>query len=197
MTEKDKVIWDDFRQGNEKVFPLIYHQFSPILYQYGFRFSPNSKLIEDAIQDLFIDLIRNRQTIGSTDNIRLYLLKSFRRKLLRALNKEKRYTLGSVPELNFGVHISVEDSLIQNEDERLRLWRLNQALEKLTSRQREAIYLRFKRELDYCEVAEILDMSIEASRNLISRAVKAVRQILAEENLQATYFAVFQILKKF
>jgi RNA polymerase sigma factor (sigma-70 family) len=192
LIERDNVIWDDFRKGNEGTFSLIYHQFSPILYQYGFRFTSDQKSIEDAIQDLFTDLIRNKATIGSTDNIKGYLLKAFRRKLLRLLKKEKRYTDQSMSEVHFGIHLSVEENLIRDEAEQVKWLRLNRALEKLTPRQREAIYLRFRKELDYDEVAEILNMSIEACRNLIYRAVKSVRQIMEEENIMRSFLVLFK-----
>ena len=112
MTVRDNVIWDDFRAGNEKTCSFVYHQFSRILYQYGFRFTSNHNLIEDAIQDLFVDLMRNKATIGSTNNIKLYLLKSFRHKLLRLLKKEKRYTDDSMSDVHFGVYLSVEENII-------------------------------------------------------------------------------------
>jgi RNA polymerase sigma factor (sigma-70 family) len=192
LIERDNVIWDDFRKGNEGTFSLIYHQFSPILYQYGFRFTSDQKSIEDAIQDLFTDLIRNKATIGSTDNIKGYLLKAFRRKLLRLLKKEKRYTDQSMSEVHFGIHLSVEENLIRDEAEQVKWLRLNRALEKLSPRQREAIYLRFRKELDYDEVAEILNMSIEACRNLIYRAVKSVRQIMEEENIMRSFLVLFK-----
>lgn len=196
MTVKDNVIWDDFRAGNPKTCSFIYHQFSRILYQYGFRFTTDRNLIEDAIQDLFIDLIRNNATIGSTDNIKLYLLKSFRRKLLRLLKREKRYSDDSVSDAHFGIYLSVEENIIENEADQLKWLRLNNALEKLSSRQREALYLRFKKELEYEEVAEILGMSVEACRNLIYRAVKAIRRMIEEEKVMGTFFAVFKIFKK-
>lgn len=182
--------------GNEQACSSVYHQFSRILYQYGFRFTSNHNLIEDAIHDLFIDLMRNKSTIGSTDNIKLYLLKSFRRKLLRLLKKENRYSDDSISEIHFGIYLSVEENLIQIEADQLKWLRLNKALDKLSPRQREALYLRFRKELDYDEVAEILGMSIEACRNLIYRAVKSVRQMVEEENVTGSFLSIFRIFRK-
>lgn len=196
MTVRDNVIWDDFRAGNEKTCSFVYHQFSRILYQYGFRFTSNHNLIEDAIQDLFVDLMRNKATIGSTNNIKLYLLKSFRHKLLRLLKKEKRYTDDSMSDVHFGVYLSVEENIIENEADQLKWLRLNSAFERLSPRQREALYLRFKKELEYEEVADILEMSVEACRNLIYRAVKSVRTMIEEEKVMGAFLAIFRIFKK-
>ena len=193
MVTKDTILWERFKNGNVEAFSVIYHQFFQILYQYGFRFTQNQELIEDAVQDLFVDLFRNRSTIGTTDNIKLFLLKSFRRKLLRHLKKESRYTEEIASEISFGIHLSPEDNLIVDETEQLKWIRFNKALEKLSHRQREAIYLRFKKELSYEEVAEILGMSVEACRNLICRAIKSIRHLLGEETLSIAMFFILCI----
>jgi len=196
LVVKDTIIWEEFKRGNEEAFARIYDQFSPILYQYGFRFTQNQDLIEDAIHDLFIALIRNRKTIGATDNIKPFLLKSYRRKLLRLLKKENKYSERSVSDFTFGLYLSPEDNLISDEVEQAKWIRLNKALGKLSHRQREAIYLRFKKELDYDAVAEILDMSVEACRNLIYRAVKSIRQTIEEESVMGAFWTISGIIKK-
>lgn len=188
----DRLLWDDFRSGSEDAFATIYHRYSVILYQYGFRFTFNQSLIEDAIQDLFIDLVRTRKSVGETDNIKLYLLKSFRRKLIRALKKEFRYSEEFVSELQFGIHLSREDEMIQNEAHRRRLKNLAKALDSVSPRQREAIYLRFRKELDYPEIAQIMDMSLEACRNLVYRAIKTIRQQLDKEQTSATLLVILR-----
>ena len=48
-------------------------------------------------------------------------------------------------------------------------------LEILTDKQKEAVYLRFIQELEYEEVANLLDMTAPAVRKLISRAIKRMR----------------------
>ncbi len=140
--------------------------------------------------------MRNKATIGSTNNIKLYLLKSFRHKLLRLLKKEKRYTDDSMSDVHFGVYLSVEENIIENEADQLKWLRLNSAFERLSPRQREALYLRFKKELEYEEVADILEMSVEACRNLIYRAVKSVRTMIEEEKVMGAFLAIFRIFKK-
>ncbi len=192
----DHKMWDEFRRGSEDAFSQIYHRYSVLLYQYGFRFTLKQSLIEDAIQDLFIDLMKNRNTIGSTDNVKLYLLKSFRRKLLRLLKKESRYAGDFIPEVSFGIHLSREDELINDESHGKKVFRLNQAIEKLSPRQKEAIYLRFKKELDYDEISQILEMSIEACRNLIYRSVKAIREAIDSENSSASFLFILRKFKK-
>ena len=85
--------WAKFKSGDNDTLSMIYGENSKRLYQYGLKLTPNHSIIEDAIQELFCDLVRNRRNLGDTNNIQFYLIKSFKRKLLRQLQKEKRYNL--------------------------------------------------------------------------------------------------------
>lgn len=174
----DSEIWLSLKKGDKKAISLIYRKYFPILYRYGLKFTPNTSLIEDTIQDLFAELIKNHKKVGDTDNILLYLLKSFRRKLFRNLKNAHRYDIPDMidEDLPFDAVWSVEQTLITNEENEQRSAKLIKALRKLTSRQKEAVYLRFTKELDYAVIAEIMHISIEACRNLISKAVSNLRQ---------------------
>ncbi|MEN6456225.1 MAG: sigma-70 family RNA polymerase sigma factor [Prolixibacteraceae bacterium] len=176
--QDDRKKWDRFRQGDDNVLSAIYAEHAGSLYLYGQKLTPNRAVIEDALHDLFIDLIRNRKGIGETGNIHFYLLKAFRRKLIRLLKRESRYSDSQIHESLFEIRYSAEQELIDEEARNQTTRDLALAIEKLSPRQKEAIYLRFQKELDYPEVADILGMGVEASRNLIYRAIKSLKEVL-------------------
>ena len=123
-------------------------------------------------------------------------MKSFKRKLFRLLQREKRFTLPGInPSYDFDVAFPVEEHIINEESYQNKIRALKKSIEKLTSRQKEAIYLRFNEELDYTEIAELLEMSIEASRNLIYRAVKELREAINTTGPTILLLSFFQ--KKF
>lgn len=191
----DKQKWAHFKSGDEFAFSVIYSENAKSLFQYGLKFTTNYVVIEDSIQNLFSDLIRNRRTIGDTDHIRFYLLKSFRRRLLRQLNYESRYTDKQTDELTFEVKYSVEQDIITEEDQQNISKRLINAIDKLSPRQKEAIYLKFTKELDYKEISQIMDMSIEAARNLICRAIKSLKNSIGESYNSSILLLIFKNLK--
>ena len=191
--QDDIKIWNKFRRGDDLALSVIYSRNAVSLYQYGLKFTTNRSIIEDTIHDLFLDLIRNRETIGGTDNIQYYLYKSFRRKLLRLLKSELRYTDNQLSEITFDVKYSVEYDFILAEIKDKEKDSLTAGIEKLSPRQKEAIYLRFKRELDYNEISEILGMGVEASRNLIYRALKSLKETISKTG---DYPVLCFILKK-
>ena len=91
---EDKKKWEDFKQGDKYTLSQIYRGNVALLFRYGKKFSADNELIKDTIQDLFFDLIRTRSNLGTTDNIRFYLIKAFRRRLFRNLKK-----FGNLPTL--------------------------------------------------------------------------------------------------
>jgi RNA polymerase sigma factor (sigma-70 family) len=192
--QDDLKMWEQFRKGNDLALSVIYSENAGPLYQYGLKLTSNRDLIEDSIHDLFLDLIRNRKTIGGTNNIRFYLLKSFRRKLIRLLKHETRYGDNEFSEIMFGARYSAEQDIISTETSQNTSKCLFAAIDKLSPRQKEAIYLKFQKGLDYHEISELLEMGVEASRNLVYRAVKSLKEALIKAGGGPVF--IF-ILKKF
>jgi len=134
-------------------------------------------LIEDVIQELFLRTYDHRRTLGPTDNIRFYLLSSFRRMLLRTLKKESHLLMFPDPrEYVFEVRYSIEHDIILNEELKYKNELLIKILKTLSPHQREAIYLRFSQGLNYEELSQVMAISVEAGRNLIYRAVRSLRK---------------------
>lgn len=177
LNHGDAKLWEDFKNGDNLAFSQIYSMYSPKLYRFGLRFTTNSTLIEDSIQDLFSSLAKTRKNLSSTNNIQFYLIKSFKRKLFRQINKEKRYDLDQEQQPSlFEITYSIEHDIIHEESTSQKLQLLKKAIESLTPRQKEAIYLRFTEEFDYEMISEIMDMSVESCRNLLYRTIKNLRE---------------------
>lgn len=184
--EKDHDLWARFLNGDEQVLSLIYLRHVNALFDYGCKISADQGLVKDCIQDIFCTIIRNRDSLSYTDNIRLYLFKALKRKVIRELQKKNNFQLtDDERQLNFEIafmhgfdHVDTELSDKQKKE-------LIDAIESLTSRQKEAIYLRFTRGMDYEEISMILNLNYQSARALIHRAISKLRIILKEK---ATHF---------
>ena len=85
----DSRIWQSFLGGSKVAFQKIYFDHYRFLYNYCRKYTGDSALVEDIIQDLFITLLTKRERLGTTDNIRFYLFSSVRRRLFKALNAKE------------------------------------------------------------------------------------------------------------
>ncbi len=191
--KQDKYIWDEFRKEEDYALSYIYHQNIDFLFYYGKSFSKDEDFIHDVIQDLFFDLIRTRKKLGETDNIRLYLVKSFRRKLYRALEKEKRQDelkdkSGTEPKIIF----SVEEDFILDEDRSRKNKLIRKGMKELNEKQREVLYYKFTCGFDYGQICEIMSISYDSARKLVSRAISSLRKYLSESEL--FYLLIFRKL---
>ena len=122
--KEDKYIWEEFKKGKDYALSYIYHQNIDFLYFLGKKITKDENIVLDSIQDLFYELIRSKETLGETDNIRLYLLKSLRRKLIRELQKrQKQEEKESQSEIVPVFIFSIEEDLIgaEENDQKLKM----------------------------------------------------------------------------
>jgi RNA polymerase sigma-70 factor (ECF subfamily) len=70
----------------------------------------------------------------------------------------------------------MDDQLQDLDEEKKKL--LSDAMLSLTERQKEAIYLRFNRGLEYEEISFLLNLNYQSSRALIHRAIEKLREII-------------------
>ncbi len=180
--ESDLKIWDDFRSGEKYALSHIYFQYVGLLYQYGRKFTKDSDLVKDTIQDLFFDLIRTRENLGPTDNIRFYLLCSFRRKLAQNLIKNQAAAPVQPVESTPNIVYSIEDELIGRESLSHRERIVQKCLDELNPRQREILYYRFTCNLEYDEICELMSLKYDSARKLVHRALESLKKIFSENN---------------
>jgi len=92
LAVSDKQLWKTFKAGGKTDFAQIYEKHAAVLYNYGRHIRTDQALVKDCIQELFIDIWKNRKTLGATDSIKFYLLKSLRRKIIYEAKKGGKFT---------------------------------------------------------------------------------------------------------
>lgn len=174
----DTLLWNSFRVGDENAFDKIYRTYVQPLYKYGTKLTHDKEFVLDCIQEVFVDLFIHRQNLGETNNIKLYLFISLKRKLIRSLHKNSLVKSFPDDELPFLSIYSTEEQVSTQESEIEMINKLSEALKTLSPRQKEAIYLRFISGLSYEEICQILDLNYQSVRNLVYRAIEKLRKIL-------------------
>ncbi len=175
----DILLWKQLKEGNKSALERIYSTYISSLLKYGRKFSRNDQVIEDCIQDLFIELWKNREGLGMTDSIQRYLLVALRRKVIRQMDKAKKRVSDTEPtELDFEVVIAVDQKLIELELSEERAAQVKAAMVNLSKRQKEVIYLKYVSGLDYEDIGEIMDLNYQSVRNLVSNALKKLKGTL-------------------
>ena len=176
----DQHLWESLIHGDESAYSFIYEHFIDDLYGYGKNICTHRTLVEDAIQDVFTDLWKYKSNLASVRSIKAYLLISLRRKILRLLQKEKLFIVHNdkLPEDNFHWENSIQDILIQEQDLKIKIKRIEKAMGQLTRRQKEIIYLRYFQDLSHQEIAEMMGLNQRSTYNLVSKAINLLKDKL-------------------
>ncbi len=175
----DEQLWQAVRTGDEEAFERLYRQYFRDLFHYGRQFLRDEEAVNDAIQDLFVDLWRNRRSLGPARSVKFYLMISLRRKIYRTVHHNPEFITDSwekFPEAMLPVQPSAEAFFLAREAGTLQTEKLNAWLEQLPPRQREALVLRFYHDLEYAEIATLLDIKEQTSRNLVQKALRTLRK---------------------
>ncbi|MBT1705798.1 RNA polymerase sigma factor [Chryseosolibacter indicus] len=173
----DSDIWKLFKQGDKKALDYVFEKYVRLLYAYGAKITKNTGVVEDSIQDLFVELWHRRESISDVTSIKFYLLKSLRRKIVRNLAGINEIIVdeSTLEDYELEVEFSQEFKIIQDQVSLEQRDKLSKALSLLTKRQREAVYLKFYEKVSYEEIAEIMNLGIKSAYNLIGKAIDILR----------------------
>jgi RNA polymerase sigma factor (sigma-70 family) len=176
VQESDDAIWLAFKEGRREAFDRLYKTHIQALIQYGYKVTNNRSLIQDCIQDLFVELWQNRSSLGQVHSIKHYLLKSLRYKIIRALQKDTTKALEEA-ELSSDFD-TVESHILAQEDSQQYAQQLAAALLQLPKRQKEAIHLRYFQGLSNEEVARLMGVNYQSACKFIYTALRTLRKKL-------------------
>ena len=183
----DNEVLKNIKEGDLSSYAKIYTHYFSRLYNYGRKFTEDVSIIEDSIQDIFLVFWKNKNCLPAVESINSYLISSFRYTLFRQLKQTKKIT--GEDEYS-GPDFSAEYFIIRREmDEELRT-RFMHAIQALTPRQREVIFLRFYEGLSYNEIAGIMNITVKATYKIMARSLEALK-----ETLPVQLAIIFAILK--
>lgn len=175
----DGQLWSDLKRSDELAFAILYRRYVSVLYSYGRKIVRNDEIVEDAIQDLFIDLWQMRERLSDVESARFYLFRSLRRKIHREYIKKnlpsKQWI--NTDENDLPVTLSLEEDIIAAEIAQIEKSNIQDLLRQLPARQSEAIMLYYYEDFSFHQVAEILSINEQSARNLIQRGLIKLRRL--------------------
>ncbi|GAB3659092.1 sigma-70 family RNA polymerase sigma factor [Echinicola sediminis] len=172
--------WAAFLEGDNQALAEIYSKNIDRLYNYGRQFTRNKSLVKDIIQDMFFQLIDDRDRLGQAQSVRAYLFACLRRRMIDALKRERK-EVDMIPEEEEAFFIAVDansyfiDSKLSFDQKKL----LEQHCNELPVRQREIIMMRFFEGLPYEEIAEIMGLAnAKTVRTMMYRGLNKLSESL-------------------
>ena len=190
MARSDVQLMLDVKAGDEQSFALLLQRYRTPLVNFLYRMVRNREQAEDLAQEVFLRVYRARKDYVPSAKFTTWL---FRIATNLALNsvRDNRYQRMEIS-LDAPVTTDAEDgderavdvaekhpSIEQYLVEEVRRKMIRHAVDKLPEKQRAAVLLHKYQELDYNEIAKILECSDSALKSLLFRAYETLRVELA------------------
>lgn len=170
--------WLSLQKGSKNAFESLYTHHANALVAYGLKITSEQEIVNDALQDVFIHIWKKKEQLPLVENIRAYLLKSIRNRIIRIL--ESRNLNGNGIQPHQAIQESFEQHLILEELAEERIYKVYQSIQNLPTRQREVINLRYFQNLKTEEIAELLDINYQSVSNLLYKGIQKMRAQLTK-----------------
>jgi len=172
----DDTLWYFFKKGEANAFTLLFKKYYPQLHSYGLKMSNNQNLTEDCLQNFFIQLYEEREKPTTIKNLKAYLFVSFKRRLIKLLQKnQKNIPISEAQLFHSNFTFSAEEISIHQEIQFLCTSTLAQLVNQLSPRQKEVIYLKYYSEMNTTDIAEVMDMNYQSVLNVLQKALGKLR----------------------
>jgi len=182
----DEDIWKEFLNGRQEALGEVFLRYYTRLYHYGMKLMHSENTVKDGIQELFLKLWNNRETVDHAQCVEFYLLFSLRRILFE---QKKRFEAIQRRDLKYMYMNSdslqtIEDNIVAAELECERYNNYQKAIKLLSGRQKEVLYLRLQHGLTNNEIAMLLNLSDQRIKNYMYEAIKQLRESIYDQELK-------------
>ena len=173
-----------YANGDRDAARLLMHRMTPRVYRQAYRMLGDQAEAEDVAQEAMLKLWKIapdwRQGEAKVTTCLYRIVANLCTDRLR--KRRPNDSLDSVAEPEDGA-ASVPDQM----QDQTRSFALNEALDQLPDRQKQAVVLRHLEELTNPEIAEVMGVGVGAVENLIARGKRALAGLLAKRKDELGY----------
>jgi len=173
----DEYLVQQFIQGDEKAFDILYHRYVKKVYNRVRYLAPETD-VEDITQEVFIAVIRSLPSFRGEAKFSTWLRTLTNNKVNENFRKRSRKKETMQVDLEHAERSSDHSNASSMED----IITVQHALNNIPKQYRGIILLRFAEGMTFKEVAENLNKNLESTKSLYRRAISALKEVLEVEN---------------
>ena len=177
--------------GDEEAFGVILYKMEAPLRRFIRRLIGVNDAEDDIVQDVWISLYRNLDSVNPDMGLRPYLYRMVRNRSYDELRKLGRYQVYSLDDEPADAYASLETLPDGSEEpEEVAHWLLIQlevreAMERLPENQRQALILFAEEGMSYAEIADAMNTNIGTIKSRLFHAKQNLRRLVRPEVLDA------------
>ena len=188
MARTDVQLMLDVKAGDEQSFELLLRKYRTPLVNFLYRMVRDTAVAEDLAQEVFLRVYRARQEYAPSAKFTTWMFRIATNLALNSVrdNRHRQMEISMDQTVDTGEDeqraLEVPDRAPSVEQElvaRCRAELIMKAIHTLPEKQRAAVLLHKYQELDYGEIARVLECSESALKSLLFRAYETLRVELA------------------
>jgi RNA polymerase sigma-70 factor (family 1) len=177
----DEELMLEIKAGNMLAFDILYKKYSKRLYKFAFSILKSDEESENIIQDVFLNLLENRQSVVKDSSVKYYVFSIVHNSAISLIRKKAR-TTQFIEYLRLHQNLNQDPVNVEFEYNELKD-RLDRIVNRLPERQKEVYILHNVEGLRYQDIAKRLKISENTIENHMSRALKTIREKLGTYSL--------------
>lgn len=170
--------WKNLKNGDTQLWRNIFLEHIDFLHDYGAKILNDEESVKDAVQDIFLSLYERKDKIAQIENIKAYLCRALRNKLLDKKRYSSQYQTDDTAILDFELAIDFKSTMEEKEYTETQARQLDVMLHKLTSRQREFIFLKYYNGFSNEEIADITGINKQSVANSLHESLRKMRECI-------------------
>jgi len=186
----DNVLFEKVTQNNVLAFDTLFVRYYKKLCYYSYKIICKKEISEEVVQDVFIKVWENRESLQIEKSIKSYLYRSVYNLSVNAIRNNKR--LNNSVEIdsncrNFKSYDNADNDILLNELE----FRLFETINSFPEKQKNVFILRRFDGLSYKQISTELNMSERMVEKYVSKSLVALRHELIEYKKPIAHYFIF------
>lgn len=175
MNQEDVESIKELKNGSQLAFASIYKLYASRAYLLAFKYFGDKYMAEDAVQNAFIKLWNNRQTLDESCPIQNYLFCILKNDIINTLRDNKKKIAGA--------HFWLKELVSEDDGDELRFAREKQwkkvmrAVEALPPQQKKIFKLKLSN-YSNSEIANMLNVSVNTIKYMYYISLKQIRTLV-------------------
>jgi RNA polymerase sigma-70 factor, ECF subfamily len=161
--------------GEERAFEALYDRFAARMYRAALSILGSREDAEDAVQEVFLAMVRSQEGLVYVRDLTAYLFASLRRAAIHRAQQRSRAIAAAHAAANEAPALvspaSPDDALSS---------RLERAIRSLPDEQREVVTLKIDGELTFAQIAQVMGIGISTAASRYRYAMQKLRTALGD-----------------
>lgn len=159
--------------GDPGAYEAAYDRYAGQLYRAAVRILGDATAAEDAVQDVFVSVVRSRERIGAVENLAAYLFVSLRRAAGRIHQRQQSRPTTDLDDVS---PAAVETAPACEHDTDV----LDRAVRRLPDAQREVLAMKIDGGLTFAEIGDVLEISASTAASRYRYALTKLRDVMED-----------------